>query len=387
MNQTELIIKKKSLVDRVNYQAKYIEDIDDYIKKIINKTVIPIQLEIQPGRESGKKLCWMSCPYCYGGSADNTGTRLDINRYLSILDETKKGPHGFIKKIILAGYATDPLNYEHISLLVKKAVENKQIVGIHTKLLKIPNGLDRILSDNPLEPGSYLTISLDAGFPESYNKTHGIISKKNLLSQIIENIKLIKSLKIKNLNIGCTYLITTANNSNEEIRESIKICNEAGVETLRFSMPQVPRGYNLSNEEDIIIKEKTDEINRISKIVFDTESKKCVVSAVDPDKDYKINKKRYLPCFARFVHPAIGFDGKLYHCSESSSPNFSSMSLGNLQDRSFWDCYYDYDLKKIKQAFLEMDKNECMCDRKLFIVNKNINESKNFTLLEKYLKI
>ena len=387
MPQVLPLNKKESLVNRVNYQAKYIDDIEEYIKKIINKTVTPIQLEIQPGRESGNKLCWMSCPYCYGGSADNTETRLDINRYISILDETKKGPHGSIKKIILAGYATDPLNYEHISQLAKKVIENNQIIGIHTKLLKIPKALDKILADTPLQPGSYLTVSLDAGFPESYNKTHGIISSKNIFTQIIANIKNIKSLNIKNLNIGCTYLVTSANNSSEEIKESIKICNEIGVETLRFSMPQVPRGYNLSEEEDIIIREKTNEIDRISKIILDTESKECVVSAVDPDKEYNINKKRYLPCFARFVHPAIGFDGQLYHCSESSSPNFSSMSLGNLQDRGFWDSYYDYDLEKIKKAFLEMDKNECMCDRKLFIVNKNINESKNFNLLEKYLKI
>ena len=93
----------KALINRVNYQAKYIKNIDEFIGKIIDKTVIPIQLEIQPGRESGKKLCWMSCPYCYGGSADNTGTRLDIDKYLSVLDETVNGPYGNINKIIVAG--------------------------------------------------------------------------------------------------------------------------------------------------------------------------------------------------------------------------------------------------------------------------------------------
>ena len=50
------------------------------------------------------------------------------------------------------------------------------------------------------------------------------------------------------------------------------------------------------------------------------------------------------------------------------------------------DRMYDYDLEKIKDAFSEMEKNACMCDRKLFIVNKNISESKNFNLLKNYLK-
>ena len=377
----------QALVNRVNYQAEYIKNIDTFIEQIINKTVIPIQLEIQPGRETGKKLCWMSCPYCYGGSADNTGERLDIKKYLSVLDETVNGPNGKINKIIVAGYATDPLHYEHVVQLIEKIIFNKQIMGIHTKLLKIPKNLDKILKNGKLQKGSYLTISLDAGFPESYNKTHGLPGKKNILLNIIENIKTIKSLKIDNLNIGATYLVTSANNSNDEIKESIKICDEIGVETLRFSMPQIPRGYNLTDEEDIIIKEKSAEIKRISDVVSDTKTNNCVVSAVDPDKDFKIDKRRYLPCFARFVHPAIGFDGQLYHCSESSSPNFSSMSLGNLENKGFWESYYDYDLEKIKDAFVEMEKNDCMCDRKLFIVNKNINQSKNFNLLKKHLKL
>jgi MoaA/NifB/PqqE/SkfB family radical SAM enzyme len=390
LNADLVLVEKnddEALVKRVNYQAKYIDDIDEYIKKIINKTVTPIQLEIQPGRESGKKLCWMSCPYCYGGSADNTGKRLDIEKYLSVLDETIKGPHGNINKIIVAGYATDPLNYEYITTLIKKIINNKQIIGIHTKLLKIPKNLDNLIKEGDLQKGSYLTISLDAGFPESYNKTHGLPGSKNIFSKIIENIKIMKSLKKNNLNIGATYLVTSANNSDEEIKESIKICDETGIETLRFSMPQIPRGYALSGEDDIIIRKKTEEIDRISKIVSETKTQNCIVSAVDPDKVFKIDKTRYLPCFARFVHPAIGFDGQLYHCSESSSPNFSSMSLGNLEKRGFWELYYDYDLEKIKEAFIEMEKNACMCDRKLFIVNKNITESKNFNLLKNYLKI
>jgi MoaA/NifB/PqqE/SkfB family radical SAM enzyme len=61
------------------------------------------------------------------------------------------------------------------------------------------------------------------------------------------------------------------------------------------------------------------------------------------------------------------------------------MSLGNLQNKGFWDSYYNYDLDKIKEAFSEMEKNACMCDRKLFIVNKNISKSENFNLLKNYL--
>ena len=81
-----------------------------------------------------------------------------------------------------------------------------------------------------------------------------------------------------------------------------------------------------------------------------------------------------LPCFARFAHPAIGFDGYLYHCSESSSPDFHDMSLGDINTKNFWDLYYSYNSEKMKHDFNLMNKNKCMCDRKLYIVNKEMQK-------------
>ena len=122
----------------------------------------------------------MKCPYCYGGQAKNTGQRLSVERYLKILNETAKGPHGSILKIIFAGYATDPLNYEYIDRLVDTSINNKQIIGIHTKLLKISPELISVLSNNKIVDKSYITVSIDSGFSKSYNLTHGIKTTKNI---------------------------------------------------------------------------------------------------------------------------------------------------------------------------------------------------------------
>ena len=70
----------------------------------------------------------MPCTYCYGGSAKNDGTRLDPERYLDIIEQTNNGPNGNINKIIYAGYATDPLNYEHIDDLIEKSINFGQII-------------------------------------------------------------------------------------------------------------------------------------------------------------------------------------------------------------------------------------------------------------------
>ena len=50
-----------TLVDQITYKTKYFTTVENIIKKIKNKTVVPYQLEVQPGRIKGNKICWMPC--------------------------------------------------------------------------------------------------------------------------------------------------------------------------------------------------------------------------------------------------------------------------------------------------------------------------------------
>lgn len=368
------------LLKRTNYNTSYIEETyEEFADKILNYTCVPHQLEIQPGREKGQALCWMSCPYCYGGSATNSGDRLSKERYKEIIKEVSSGPNGRINKIVLAGYATDPLNYEHIDELYETSIKNNFVTGIHTKLLRYSKNFINLVANNNV-PKSYISISVDAGFKESYNRNHGIETSKDILSRIYDNLyKLIES-KAKEVDINTTYLLTTLNSSEEEISKSIKDLSELKVSTLRFSFPQVPRNYDYNAKENIFIKDRKKYISIINDIITTNDNKETFVSIVDPDTQYNINKLRSIPCFARFAHPAIGLDGYLYHCSESSSPDFHNMSLGNLKNKNFWDLYYSYNKDRVIKDFKKMEDNKCMCDRKLYIVNEEIKKT---GLLEK----
>ena len=97
---------------------------------------------------------------------------------------------------------------------------------------------------------------------------------------------------------------------------------------------------------------------------------------IDYDADQQITEARTLPCVARFIFPAISYDGYLSNCSQSAATNFRDMSLGNLQTRDFWDAFYSYDEKNIfsfmKKEFKKMIKNDCRCDRKEHTVNQII---------------
>jgi MoaA/NifB/PqqE/SkfB family radical SAM enzyme len=147
------------------------------------------------------------------------------------------------------------------------------------------------------------------------------------------------------------------------------------VDTLRFSFPQVPRKYDYKQKTNIFIENRSDLIKKIKDLIDKKQNDKTFVSIVDPDTKYEINELRAIPCYARFAHPAIGLDGYLYHCSESSSPDFHDQSLGNLKDKNFWELYYSYNKNDVEKDFKLMAKNNCMCDRKLFIVNREFQKT------------
>ena len=360
--------------ERATYSAQFIK-YDQFAKKILNYTCVPYQIEIQPGREKGKALCWMICPYCYGGSAKNSGDRLSVERYKEIIKEVASGPNGRIEKLILAGYATDPLNYEHFDQLFETSVKHNFITGMHTKLLKISKKFLEIVSDKNIRDKSYVSISVDAGAKESYNLTHGITTKVDVLSKIYKNIESIQSRKNSKVDVNTTYLLTTYNSSISEISKSIDDLSNLGVDTLRFSFPQVPRNYDYNQKGNIFIEDRQSLIKKVEELINKKKILNTFVSIVDPDTKYEINQLRAIPCYARFAHPAIGLDGYLYHCSESSSPDFHSQALGNLKDNNFWDLYYNYNKDVVERDFELMEKNKCMCDRKLYIVNKELQNT------------
>ena len=67
--------KNVSLVDKYKFSNQYFDSPEKLKEEIIKKTIIPHQVEFQPGSQS-KKICWLSCPYCYGDSAFDNGDRL-----------------------------------------------------------------------------------------------------------------------------------------------------------------------------------------------------------------------------------------------------------------------------------------------------------------------
>ena len=87
-----------NLINKISYNINYIDSIEDFISKVKLKKIIPYQLELQPGRIKGDKICWLTCSYCYGGSS-RILEKLSPERYIDLLEQTADGPNGELTRL------------------------------------------------------------------------------------------------------------------------------------------------------------------------------------------------------------------------------------------------------------------------------------------------
>tara|TARA_B100000787_G_scaffold170271_1_gene165484 strand:+ start:4947 stop:6074 length:1128 start_codon:yes stop_codon:yes gene_type:complete len=370
-----------TLKEKYTFQNSYVKDYSKFKNDLLNKKVIPHQVEFQaPPR--GKKICWMECPYCYGLSAENNGDRIKKDRGLEILNQIIKGG---VNKIIFAGYATDPLNCDYIDDLLEMTINNQAIFGFNTKILKVSDKFVSLIDSKKLAVGSYMSLSIDAGSNETYKKIHDIKTSAPIYDRVLNNVRKIGAVRKinKNFDLSAAYLVNIHSAKAEDYENFIKNFIDAGCNLLRFTFPQPPK--DITTEKGVIPTpdEKNEYKEKIQKLILKYKNDECPIIIVDADEEHNIyNKPQTLPCYARYIYPTVGFDGWLYNCSQSSSPNFRDTALGDLNKEDFWKLYYNYQVDDFnnysKKCNVAIQNSGCRCDRKEHIVNSDLGKNLEF---------
>ena len=375
---------QNNISDKYKFSAGYIPDYDDFRKKIMGKTIIPYQVEFQPPPKSTRKICWLDCPYCYGASADDAaGDRMHRDVAIKTLNDIADGG---VKKVIFAGYATDPLNSPYLEDLLEIAINKKMIFGFNTKAIKVSSRLLDLLARKDIQPSSYMSLSIDAGSDAIYNSFHAVKSNAKIYTKVRSNTQKIVEARSKSgllFDISAAYLVNSQNWMESEVSSFIKDFKEAGCDLLRFTFPQPPRDTPLAEgiiptSIDVAFALKT-----LTPIIKNSSTNDCKVMIVDADSEHDIfYKPRTKPCFARWIYPTVGYDGWLYHCSQSGSPNFRPMALGDLNKVGFWELFYDYSVDNFDEYMTgcgkKMDETSCRCDRKMHVTNQSVIDSNVF---------
>ena len=384
MNKELVMNELPDLSKKYTFSAQYVPDHDEFRSRIIAKSIIPYQVEFQPPPNSLKKICWLECPYCYGASADDSSAdRMPRELGIKVLKEIADGG---VKKIIFAGYATDPLNSAYIEDLLEIAIERKMIFGFNTKALKVSSRLLKLLERTDIQQGSYISLSVDAGSNKIYNLFHGVKSNPKIYDNILANTAALSKSRAKGgslFDISAAYLVNRQNWMEQEVTKFIHDFKGVGCNLIRFTFPQPPREIKLP---DGIIPNSNDvkeAVSNLTPIININSSDSCKVMIVDADKEHGIYyKPRTTPCFARWIYPTVGYDGWLYHCSQTGSPNFRPFALGDLSKEGFWSLFYKYNENnlgtELSECAQKMDQTACRCDRKMHLTNQKVINSNAF---------
>ena len=207
------------------------------LSKIFNgELVYPRQLEIHlPGDH--KRACNFDCYYCQGRLLEQPLAPFEEDA-LKIVDGLK----GKVPYFIYGGAYSEPLLNPYFLDFLKLTKKHGSYFGIHTNgsLLKELEEKQSFLSELcriATSGQDYLSISLDAGTPESHMLTKNI--KVNWFDEIIEGIRIAAKIR-RNCDspaIRVCYLLNRFNSSEREINCIIEIMQEIKVDSLRFSIP------------------------------------------------------------------------------------------------------------------------------------------------------
>lgn len=278
--------------------------------------------------------CNSRCPRCYGwvgadGKKDNA--TIPFKKVKDIINQIAK----FGGKAILITGGGEPTLHPNCIKIIEYIKKKGMDVSLATNGLTL-NQLDM---KKILKHVTWCRISLDAGTPEMYKKTHGLDAEKFHL--VVENIKKLTALK-REINSDCTVGVgyLTGPETLEGMEDYAKLSSTLGVDYATFR----PFHWDSTPIDD--------ELKNVEK--YETKDFKILSSKGKYNFAERKMNKPYTKCVAHYLMGEISANGGVYLCYHlSGSPKHC---FGNLYDKSLEKIWKS---KERKEAIKNLNIKEC----------------------------
>ena len=315
----------------------YIQILKDHVgswDRIFNGELIyPRQLEIHlPGNH--RIRCNFNCYYCQGSILQNP-LGMNEEKVYEVVEQLK----GAVPFHVYGGAYTEPLLNPWLLKFLKLTKEYGSRFGIHTNgsLLRQLESSSSFMSELCAIAAStedYVSISIDAGFPESHMKTKNL--RKNWFDEIIAGAKLLCQIRgERNVPaIRFSYIMNEHNASHDELANMARIVRDIGADSLRFSIP-----YDLYGKPF----EQVREYKRTVEIPFDALVRARLDGLLSKPGDrpfifyippacQDVDRMNFTQCIYSYYQITFASDGWMYNCSSTGSPSFKFSRLGRQPD-------------------------------------------------------
>lgn len=306
----------------------------DFSRIFNGELIYPRQIEIHlPSNHL--KSCAFHCGHCAGKLFEKSLGNWEMQG-IELLQALK----GKIPYHMYGGAYTEPIMNPYLMTYLNLTKKYNNHFGIHTsgcnflvleKELGFLTELNRISTDRI----DYISISLDAGTPESWAKTKGS-NDSSIFHNIIEAMRL--SVEIRNEtgkghSVRFCYLISPFSDTIHDFENITSIIKEIGADSLRFSIPFA--SYNQPFEKVREYKHNREiPMNDIYQ-----ERLKPYLSKSRDEKPYifytgyeftDIDRFTFKKCPYPYFQITCGADGNVYKCSTTASPSMPFSQLGKM---------------------------------------------------------
>lgn len=285
--------------------------------------------------------CNNKCPLCVGSlNKDNTFIPLEKAKEI-ILQLKEVGA----KAITFGSSTGDPTCHPNLAELIR-FVKSKGIeVGFQTNGFEISDDL----ADAVVSSCTWARVSLDAGTPEVYKKTHGM--EPEAWEQVITNLRKMANLrkeKKSKITLGVSFLIGP--HTVLDMFSATKLAKEIGLDYIRFRP-----FFSFDNTKNLVG-------NAISKIPEELEKAKelqtenfSVSYAEDRCSEDAVTKKRvYSECYVQNFTVSIAPNLKVYPCCIlKNNPKYE---IGDLNKNSFQEIWNS---EKRKEVYKKTSFADC----------------------------
>ena len=222
---------------------------DGDLSRVFNGELIyPRQLEFHLAA-NGEEPCNFRCGHCQGSMGEQ-GLELDTRKVLALIEAMD----GATEYVIFGGQYTeptmDPLLLDCL-LLTRKKGSNFGLTTNGSLLRQLEQDSSFLTQlCEAAELGDYITISLDAGLPESHRRSK--LTSEHWFDEIIAGLRLlceIKEATSSPLTIRVCYLLNRWNMGDDEIENIVSIARSLPLASLRFSVPYAIYGHDFSRVE------------------------------------------------------------------------------------------------------------------------------------------
>lgn len=294
------------------------------------RLVYPRQLEIHLPADRATP-CNFHCYYCQGKLlAQEMGQWED--KGLRLLDELG----GRVPYCIYGGVYTEPLMNPRFMDYLRLTKRHGSSFGIHTNgsLLKKLEGDSGFLSELcriSSGPQDYLSVSLDAGAPESHMLTKNL--DQDWFTDIIEGLRMAVSARGTRTTpkIRVCYLLNKHNSSEAELSAMVETARRIGVDTLRFSIPYEVYGKDFEEvrryKGTVEVGQRAEYERRLSRLLSKDREERPFVFYISPEHQ-DVDRMHFLQCVYGYYQITFGADGWVYRCSSTATPSFAMNRLG-----------------------------------------------------------